>query len=196
VTNIRFPSVLREAHKLVGERVRPGDCVIDATMGNGNDTLVLARSVGMTGHVYGFDIQVQALEQTRERLLREAVDMEQVILNVESHENMEKVVPAYWHGHVSAVMFNLGYLPGGEPGVITLVESTLRALDVAIRLLRSGGIITIVVYPGHPGGDREAMAVDHWAAQLQQDAYQAITYRFVNQSGVHAQPYLVAVYKI
>jgi predicted methyltransferase len=194
VNKTRFLSVLNEAHRLVGERLTAGDCAIDATMGNGNDTLFLARCVGPTGYVYGFDIQVEALEHTRERLLREGVALDHVVLTVESHEYMEGIIPVPRHGQATAIMFNLGFLPSGERSLITLTHTTLRALDAALRLLCSGGILTIVIYPGHPGGDDESVAICTWAAQLPQSSYQVISYQFLNVST--EPPYLIAVYKI
>jgi predicted methyltransferase len=194
MSTIRLLSVLNEAHRLVGDRLSAGDCVIDATMGNGNDTLFLARCVGTTGYVYGFDIQVQALEHTRERLLREGVALEHIILTVESHELMESIIPEPMFGQVTAIMFNLGYLPGGERSLITITDTTLRALDAALRLLRYGGILTIVIYPGHPGGDEESVAIHSWAAQLLHNSYQVISYKILNAST--EPPYMIAVYKI
>jgi predicted methyltransferase len=194
MSTIRLLSVLNEAHRLVGERLASGDCVIDATTGNGNDTLFLARRVGPAGYVYGFDIQEQALEHTQERLLRERVAMEQVILTALSHEKMESLIPEKIHGQVAAIMFNLGYLPGGERSLITRTDTTIEALNAALRLLRSGGILTIVVYPGHPGGDEESVAIQAWAAQLQMSSYQVTSYQFLNATT--EPPYLIAIYKI
>ena len=98
------------------------------------------------------------------------------------------------HGHVAAIMFNLGYLPGGERSLITKTDITLRALDAALRLLRSGGILTVVIYPGHPGGDEESVAIQAWAAQLPHHSYQVTSYQFLNATTV--PPYLITVYKI
>ncbi|TCZ73593.1 SAM-dependent methyltransferase, partial [Paenibacillus albiflavus] len=109
------------------------------------------------------------------------------------HDAMEAVVPPPLHGTVGAVMFNLGYLPGAEAAVITRVESTLPALKAALRLLRSGGIVTVMVYPGHEGGDVEADAVADWAAVLPKGAYHAIVYRMINRSA--SAPYLIAIEK-
>src|SRR5690554_3072003 len=106
---IRLLSVLNEAHRLVRNRLSAGDCVIDATMGNGNDTLFLSRCVGTSGYVYGFDIQTDALANTRERLLRGQVPIERVILTVISHEFMESIIPESIHGEAAAIMFNLGF---------------------------------------------------------------------------------------
>lgn len=194
MSRIRLLSVLNEAHRLVADRLSAGDCVIDATMGNGNDTIFLSRCVGTTGYVYGFDIQAQALEHTRERFVREKVSLEQVFLHVMSHEHMESKIPSPLHAQVAAIMFNLGYLPRGERSLITIADTTVRALDAALRLLRSGGILTIVIYPGHPGGDEESDVISSWAAQLHHNAYQVISYQFLNVAT--EPPYLIAVFKI
>lgn len=188
-----FLSVLSFAHKLAGERIGPGDCVVDATVGGGNDTLFLARAVGPKGVVFGFDIQEEALARTQARFIREGVPTRQVRLLHESHEHMEAAIPREFHGASTAVMFNLGYLPGGNHRLITQASTTLPALEAALRLLRPGGIVTIVVYPGHEGGDTEAEAVADWSAKLDQRGYQTLTYRFANQRG--GAPYLIAVEK-
>lgn len=88
-------------------------------------------------------------------------------------------MPAEVHGRLGAVMFNLGYLPaaGADPALITLPDSTIPALEAAVRLLRPRGILTAVLYPGHPGGETEAAAVEAWAASLSAADGQAIVYR-------------------
>lgn len=187
-----FMSVLSMAQTLVKERVREGETVIDATVGNGVDTQFLLRVVGVKGRVYGFDVQAAALEAAEQRLSTEPA-AGSVTLTLRSHEEMEAVVPPPFHGTAGAVMFNLGYLPGAEDAVITRTESTLPALNAALRLLRSGGIVTVVVYPGHEGGDVEADAVAAWAAALPKGAYQALIYRLINRSA--SAPYLIAVEK-
>ena len=55
----------------IRQQVMPGDICIDATMGNGNDTVLLSRLAGENGRVLAFDIQKQALEHTEERLKKD-----------------------------------------------------------------------------------------------------------------------------
>ncbi|MDD9266460.1 class I SAM-dependent methyltransferase [Paenibacillus sp. GCM10023248] len=189
-----FVSVLGYAHQLIGQRVQPGDTVIDATLGNGVDTVFLAKLTGRRGCVYGFDIQQQALDQTKMRLEKELPDASSSVhMSLCSHALMEAAVPQDRHGRVAAVTFNLGYLPGADPATITTQESTLPALEAALRLLRKGGIVTIVLYSGHAGGSEEAAAVEAWAQQLPLVSYQVLKYQFMNTSA-HA-PYLLAVEK-
>lgn len=193
-----FLSVLSFAHKVTAERLAAGGLAIDATVGTGADTLFLARCAGPRGAVYGFDIQpaALALAEDRLRLAREEAPaaLAPVTLLARSHAAMEEAVPPQWHGAVSAVMFNLGYLPSGDADktIITETGSTLAALDAALTLLRPGGIITAVLYPGHDGGDREAAAVEAWAAGLPQRLAQSIIYRQLQRAGA---PYVIAVEK-
>lgn len=190
-----FLSVLSFAHKLVGERLQPGDAAVDATAGTGADTLFLARACGPRGRIFAFDIQAEALALTQARLHKEEPALlPAVTLLQQSHAEMAQALPGDICGKLGAVMFNLGYLPaaGADPSLITQTSSTLHALEAALRLLRPRGILTAVLYPGHAGGDEEAVAVESWAAALPQAAAQAIVYR---QAQKPVAPYLIAVEK-
>lgn len=135
--------------------VREGDRVIDATMGNGHDTCFLARLVGSQGKVIAFDVQEAALKSTARRLEREGLDDGRVELCLRSHAQMGEVV----QGSVAAVMFNLGYLPGGDKNCVTRTQETLVALEIACSLLVDGGMMTVMCYVGHEGGAEEGKAV-------------------------------------
>jgi ubiquinone/menaquinone biosynthesis C-methylase UbiE len=185
-------SVLDFAHTLATDALEEGDAAVDATVGNGHDTVVLARRVGTAGTVHGFDVQAEAIRSTRSRL-QDAGEAGQVTLHRAGHETMEQHVPPDLVGQVGAVTFNLGYLPGSDSPVTTGPSTTIPALEAAVRVLRPGGVVTIVLYTGHEGGAREARAVDDWAADLPQEAVHALSYRFVNQR--HDPPRLLALEK-
>jgi len=191
-----FLSVLSQAQRWVTERASPGDWSVDATAGNGSDALFLARTVGPRGRAYAFDVQPEALESTRRRLAAAAeandAELAPVELILAGHETMESRLPPEALGRVAAVMFNLGYLPGAASPVITLPDTTLAALDAALRLLRPRGALTVVVYPGHEGGRAEADAVEAWAAAIPQTVAQAVVYRFPQKAD---SPYLIALEK-
>ncbi|MGZ9583498.1 class I SAM-dependent methyltransferase [Paenibacillus marinisediminis] len=191
-----FLSVLSYAQQIVKERVHPGDLAVDATMGTGVDTLYLARLVGERGQVAAFDIQAQAAELTRRRLI-DALGPDaaaRVDLRIASHAAMQEALPPAWRGQTAAVMFNLGYLPVAEAdkAVMTEPSTTLEALEGALALLRPGGVLSVVLYPGHEGGDREAAAVEAWAAGLPAHVGQAVVYRMLQRP--HA-PYVIGVEK-
>ncbi|MFB6364349.1 class I SAM-dependent methyltransferase [Paenibacillus elgii] len=188
-----FVSILSFAHKLIEERVQPGEAVVDATAGGGVDTAFLAHLVGPAGTVHAFDIQQQALDRTASRLEQECPGRGDVRLHLRSHEAMLEVIPEENLGCVGAVMFNLGYLPGADHETVTAPESTLAALEASVQLIRRGGIITIVLYTGHQGGQEEAAEVGRWAATLPQKHFQTLQYRFMNQ--INHPPYLIAIEK-
>lgn len=149
------------AKRYLSEAIAPGDVVIDATLGNGHDTEFLAHSVGDRGRVFGFDIQADAIRSTAERLRQWGL-AERVELINDSHENMMKHVPARHHGQIKAIVFNLGYLPGGSKAIATRECSTKRALEVALALLGVNGILSIVIYPGHVEGAAELISISRW----------------------------------
>ncbi|NLI12389.1 class I SAM-dependent methyltransferase [Pelotomaculum propionicicum] len=165
------------AQFFVAEAVNNGGTAVDATAGNGNDTLFLARLVGEGGKVYAFDTQAKALQITQE-LLKNNGCMERVELLQAGHEKMRKLVP----GPVDAVMFNLGYLPGGDHSIVTQPLTTLKALGAALELLRTGGRIGLVIYTGHPGGREEAETVEKFISSLNADIFKVIKISFVNRA--------------
>ncbi|HEY8960672.1 MAG TPA: class I SAM-dependent methyltransferase [Luteolibacter sp.] len=146
------------AHRLLEDGVREGALVIDATAGNGHDTLFLARLVGPSGRVLAFDVQAAAIESARS-LLENAGMAERVEFYHESHARLADHVTA---GSVDGIMFNLGYLPGADRAVITETGGTLAALEASAHVLRSGGWLCVTCYPGHAGGDDEAVEVERW----------------------------------
>lgn len=151
----------RLAHELLRQHLRPGDIAIDATAGNGHDTLFLAQQVGSQGSVHAYDIQVQALQTTRDRLKHAACGA-RVHLHETSHEHLLETLPDDYPGQISAITFNLGYLPGSDHRITTRSESTMAALQQSLKLLRRGGVLSILAYRGHPGGQEEADRIDQW----------------------------------
>lgn len=157
------------AHQICRQTLQPGDVAIDATAGNGHDTLFLAETVGPAGRVFAFDIQPEALEQTRQQL--ETLNDERVTLIAGSHADMGNLIPAGHHGNVKAIVFNLGYLPGGNKQITTQTGTTLRALEAACRLVADSGLISIVAYPGHVAGSAETKAVEQFLQHKEQEGW-------------------------
>jgi len=158
-------SLVNTAHTLIKEVLHTGDIAIDATVGNGHDTLFLLEQVSPSGQVFGFDIQQAAIESTQEKSLQ-IPHPECLTLVHASHADMANRIPVHHHGDISVIMFNLGYLPGGDKTIITCSDSTITALQSASQLVSSQGIITIMAYPGHSGGDLETAQVKNWCNQL------------------------------
>ena len=130
------------------EHLGEGEVAVDFTMGNGNDTLFLSKTVGEHGRVYAFDIQEAAIESTRSHLAENGAP-ENYTLICASHHRVREFVKE----PIKAGMFNLGYLPrSGEKGVTTKRETTMAAVEAAIDMLLPDGVLIIAIYPGHEEG--------------------------------------------
>ncbi|MEZ6127953.1 MAG: FAD-dependent oxidoreductase [Planctomycetaceae bacterium] len=153
--NQRARPLTQQAQDAVASVLQPGDTVVDATVGNGFDTCFLSRSVGPAGHVFGFDIQQTALDATHRRL--HAEDLHNVTLLHQGHETLRDTLAGT---SLSAVMFNLGFLPRSDHHVTTQPATSVLAIEAAIGLLKPGGVLTVVAYRGHSGGPEEFDAVE------------------------------------
>jgi ubiquinone/menaquinone biosynthesis C-methylase UbiE len=173
MSDLQFPP---RPTALVQEILRPliaeGDLVIDATAGNGHDTLFLAECAGETGRVLAIDVQEAALVSARSRLTEAGLCGRVEFF----HESHARIGNRAHDGTVAVIMFNLGYLPGDCHELTTESPETLAALGAACRVLKSGGILTVVCYPGHAAGAVEAEAVETWMASLTVDGWRVAKY--------------------
>jgi len=158
----------RLAHDAIRTRLVPGAFVVDATAGNGHDTLFLAEAVGPGGRVLAFDIQAAAIRATRARLEAHGC-AEQVDLVEGCHSALAGMLPA--GRPIRAAMFNLGYLPGSDKRSITGFATTQPALEACLGGLDEQGIVSVMAYRGHPGGDAEAHAVAELLGALPGDRF-------------------------
>ena len=186
-----FPKPIHLAHQIIKKLVQPGDIAVDATLGNGHDALFLANLVGEKGKVFGFDVQPSALESSSQRMEENGITHYHFYLT--GHENMaeqmsEENLP------LAVVMFNLGYLPNADKSIITTEQTTIPALNSALQLLKSGGLISIMCYPGHAGGDVESEAVSEWAENLPRENFRVVCYGLHNAP--NNPPYLLLVEKL
>ncbi|MBY7143921.1 class I SAM-dependent methyltransferase [Virgibacillus sp. NKC19-3] len=181
--------ILNVAHDLLEASIQKGETVIDATCGNGNDTLFLSQITGKSGHVLAFDIQDQAIKKTKQ-LLNEN-DRSNVTLIHDSHANISNYLAA--DEQVGGAIFNLGYLPRSDKSIITKGESTITALNTGLHHLKKDGLIVIVVYHGHDGGKQEKDSLLKHVAHLNQKAYTVLQHGFINQQ--NDPPFILAIQK-
>ncbi len=172
--------------KLLTEIIKNGDTVIDATLGNGWDAVYLAKLVGPEGKVFGFDIQEEAVTRSSERMKKEGISNYNFL--VESHSEMDSYVK-----EASAIVFNLGYLPGGSKEIRTDSITTLEAIKKALKILKSPGIIGIMFYTGHPGGKEEKDIVIPFLEDLNKRKYDVLKVEHIN--GKDTAPFLILIYK-
>lgn len=166
--------------------VGSGEIVIDATVGNGNDTLFLSELVGTDGRVLGFDIQQEAIVATGNRLKQ--ANVQNVKLIHDGHENVLK----YISEEISAVIFNLGYLPGSDKTITTNSGTTWKAVIDILSLLKKGGIIVLVIYHGHEAGKVERGEIETAVATLDPTKTEVLRYEFLNKADA---PYVIAIEK-
>jgi Putative rRNA methylase len=183
-------SLVKLAQILVNEAVNPGDFVIDATVGNGHDTRFLLELVKPDGNVFGFDIQQTAIDSTLKKIPELSLLTNLTLMNT-CHSTISENIPLKFHGKINAVMFNLGYLPGSDKQIITSAQSTLTALAASCKLLIKNGIITILAYPGHEGGDLEAHAVMDWCQTLDSESYEVSLYESYIKKPLSPQLFVV-----
>lgn len=157
----------------IKEAVKAGDTVVDATVGNGNDTLKLSNAVGAEGLVYGFDIQRKAIESA----LTKEYKYKNVIFLNESHSDMDKFVKE----EVSAVIFNLGYLPGGDHNISTKCETTLPAIEKSLELIKPGGVVITVIYRGGDSGFSESESVVEYMKRIDYKRFNVLFFDYINR---------------
>ncbi|MCS6999910.1 MAG: class I SAM-dependent methyltransferase [Bacteroidota bacterium] len=170
-----LPTIVEWSHWIVRRVLQAGDVAFDATVGHGHDLVMMAQQVGPTGLVLGCDIQEHALESARHHALAQGVN-ERVRLFLDSHEHIDRICAAAGVHTLRAIMYNLGYLPGGDKSIRTRIETTIPSLGRALGLLAEGGVMTIVSYRGHEGGAEEAAAVLAWCHALPPHQYECVEY--------------------
>ena len=160
--------------------IQEGDYVIDATCGNGHDTLCLAEAVGPNGDVLALDLQRQALDSSKALLAEH--DMNYVCFAQANFKDMQKYSSfAFPDRSPSAIVFNLGYLPGGDKTFTTNAEDSLRGLQAALELVRTDGVVTVVLYSGHEEGAVEKQMILEFLRQLPSKDFHVVYAQMYNQ---------------
>ncbi len=157
---------------------------VDATAGNGHDTLFLARLVGARGRVWAFDVQQAALAAARERVLHAGGDAlaERVTFVRQGHENLARVLPESARGGIRGALFNLGFLPGSDKRVTTSAATSVRALADLAECMAPGGVVSVHCYAGHAGGREETDAVTAFCSALPWPRWRAGRYEMANRT--------------
>jgi len=171
-------------HQQLKAHLNPDSIAIDATMGNGFDTLFLAKHCK---EVYAFDIQKAALNKTKDLLKKETLN--NVKLIHDSHEFMA----LHTVSNVDVVVFNLGYLPSHDKSITTKKESSLEAIQQSLTLLNTGGLLAITFYPGHKEGSEEIAFIMPYLKELSSKDYEVLRYEFINKT---KSPFTVFIKKL
>jgi SAM-dependent methyltransferase len=184
-----FKTAVEISHFILTREIKPGDMVVDATCGNGSDTLLLAELVGHSGHVFGFDIQPQAISNTREKLKEAGLENRATLYNV-GHELLDEYIKM----PINTILFNLGYLPGACHRIITTKETTLAGVRAGMNLLKPKGMVIAVLYPGHEGGQEEAVSLIEFAQALPKKDWDVVNIAHLNRSS--SAPQVLVLQKV
>ena len=178
-------NTLSMVHTFLENHVRPGSVCIDATAGKGRDTALLCRLAGPEGRVLAFDIQQEAVAQTKALLKAEGLHAE---VYLESHANMANYAEA---NSVDCVVFNFGRLPGGDPRIVTRADSSVAAIKAGLDLLKAGGVMAIALYYGKENGYEERTAVLDYLKTLDDRTYSVLVCDWTNRRGEPPMPIFI-----
>ena len=170
-------NTLTLARKFLSEQVKPGDFCIDATAGNGYDTAYLCELTGPSGRVLAFDIQAAEVEKTRARLRENGCESFSEVAR-DSHSNMDRYAEPE---SADCIVFNFGYLPGGDKNLFTLAETSTEAVRKGLSILKTGGAMCLSVYYGGPNGYGERDAILDLVRSLDPLEYTVIVCEFLNR---------------
>lgn len=164
--------------------LKEGMCVLDATVGNGYDALMIKETIGDNGVFYGFDIQKQAIESTAQRL----ENFKNVKLYCRSHAEILEIIS---ENTLDGAIYNLGFLPGGDKEITTHYESTFESLNAVLKCLKTGALLSVSIYPGHEAGKMESEKLSKWLDQLDAYTYHVLKTNYTNQSDTAPYTYWI-----
>ncbi len=180
-------SALDIINRIIDETVKEGDLCIDATAGRGNDTLHLCKLVGESGHVTAFDVQQDAVDSTK-KLLKENRLSHRADVLLKSHSEMDDL---FEEESVSLIAFNFGWLPKGNHNIFTHKETSIAAIEKGLRLLKNGGIMTLIIYYGRETGFEERDAILEYLPTLDNRKYTVVEMPFVNRPNCPPIPIVI-----
>ena len=164
-------------HHFLTEHIAEGDFCIDATAGNGNDTEFLCRSVGESGHVLAFDIQESAIDSTKQRLINNGLN-DRAELILDGHEHLRNYAEP---DSAAAIVFNFGYLPGGDHALATKADTSITAIESALEILKKNGILSLCIYSGGDSGFEERDALLSYLKTLDSKKYLVLLSSYYNR---------------
>ena len=180
-------SALDIINRVIDESVHEGDICIDATAGRGNDTLHLCRLVGDSGRVAAFDIQQDAVDSTGELLEKHGMS-HRADIYLRSHSEMDEM---FEENSVSFITFNFGWLPKGDHNIFTQKETSIAAIEKGLKLLKNGGIMSLIIYYGRETGFEERDALLEYLPTIDSRMYTVVEMPFVNRPNCPPIPIII-----
>ncbi|GAA0077742.1 class I SAM-dependent methyltransferase [Clostridium sp. CTA-5] len=168
------------SHYIIKEFLNNKEIAIDATLGNGYDTDFLSNNFNT---VYAFEIQKCACD--------DYIKMKKD--NVKVINDSHHLIKEYIFESVDCIMYNLGFLPGGNKSITTQNATSLKSIKDGLEILNYGGIMTICIYRGHEEGKIEESCIISYLKSLPKNQYGVMLHSFLNRS--EDAPILVVVEK-
>ena len=184
---LRQSQITEWCHSIIASQAVKGGTYIDATMGNGNDTLFLCRLAGEKGRVLAFDIQEQAVRSTK-ALLAERGCGEKARLIQDGHEYMDRYLEPE---SADVICFNFGYLPGGDHRIATRPDTSLKAIQKGLEILKRGGMMSLCIYSGGETGFEEKDCILEYLRKLPAKEYTVIVNEYYNRKNCPPLPVFV-----
>lgn len=185
--NMNSFSALDIIKRVIDETVQEGDICIDATAGRGHDTLHLCTLVGDSGHVTAFDIQQDAVDSTSALLEKNGLSHRADVL-LKSHSEMDSL---FEEDTVAFITFNFGWLPKGDHNIFTKKETSIEAIEKGLKLLKPGGIMSLIIYYGRETGFEERDALLEYLPTLDSRKYTVVEMPFVNRPNCPPIPIII-----
>lgn len=189
---ININNAVQFQHLLWDHIMQEAHVVVDATCGNGHDLLYLAEHANDGCHLYGIDIQSDAIAKSQE-LLRHTLKDRRISITFIQGSHELAIEEQISEDSIDLLIFNLGYLPGGNHSIITTCEKTIQALENAIPKLSKQGIITLVVYPGTASGKNEQLCLEEFLSGLDQSKHNVCHWKPLNQRNNPPELYMIQV---
>jgi len=177
-------SAIAVVHSLLLNRLETAEIIVDATTGNGGDTMFLAENSKAEAKIYAFDIQKEALKAAKVHTEKYQGKIQFILADhaaIKDHV-VEKI---------DVAMFNLGYLPGGSHGLTTQEKSTVPAVQTVLDQLSLNGLLAIVAYPGHEEGCKEQAALENVLIKLPCSDFTVGCYKMINHKAAAPLLYLI-----
>ena len=92
---------------------------------------------------------------------------------------------------VTAVMFNFGYVPGGDHSVATKPETSLKAVEEGLKLLKTGGVMSLCIYSGGDTGYEEKKTLLAYLKELDTKQWLVIVHSYYNRKNDPPLPVFV-----
>ncbi len=185
-----FRKTTKLVHHFISAGVTVADTVIDATCGNGYDTVFLSKLVKEKGKVFAFDVQEKAIQASKKEL-RFSNANENVEFFQTCHSKIKKTISPDYKGKIKCAVFNLGYLPRSDKKIVTSSETSIKAISDCLEFIMPNGLVIVTVYVGHEEGLRESKAIDEYIKSLDKKLYKLRIIR----SEID-EPYILCIIKL